>query len=53
MLGYIKEFVTHLVGTRNNKAAYAADKCVHHSERCAASVTVDLEVSGRDVTAST
>ena len=49
----IKELITNLVVTRNEYAAYAAAKCMSHYERCATSVTVSLEVYGRDVIVST
>ena len=39
--------------TRDDEAAYAAAKFVHYSECCVTSVTVAMEVYGRDVIAST
>ena len=46
------EHVTDFVVTRDDAAAYAADKCVCHSEFCATPVTVTLEVYRRDIIAS-
>ena len=37
---------------RDDEAAYAADKYVRHSERCATPVTVTLQVYGKDVIVS-
>ena len=31
------------VATRNDSAARPVAKCVHHPERCATSISVDLE----------
>ena len=46
------DFVTDFVVTCDDKSAYAADKCVRHSEQCATPITVTLEFYGRDVIAS-